>query len=328
MKYEQRRHLLTTINLILTALILLGVIVTAGWLMMLNREINTLRVEAGEMAVQLTLQSTLEAYEEEIAAEGLTEEGGAPSDEAEAPTDAPEATRTPSPTAREEETASADYSEIELFLSPELNELSDQRFFRLPPLSMNFPEGWGFLFDSNGKLTVIDAAGEESAMEIIAKNTRREFLLNEIGSFQLLADGSLSWFADTTPRQGLGAGDYEIWFNVGDYTSSPITITVDDAPMSRILQSVAMYRTFEDLEADNRYLSFDSYQEPMSMYGYTVMEDGTLFIRVWRSHDKFYYWIKGDFVMHPDRGILYNDLEDLKDETGAVIIPEIHHPEE
>ncbi len=320
---EKKQYRLIVLNFILTALILLGVIIAAGWLLMLDQRVNQLSNTAGQLAIQLTLQSTLAAYQEEIAVE--IREDVEPQPITAVETEAPEVETTPAPTAtpRPNELTVSNFEEIQLILNPGLDELSDQRFFRLPPLSFSFPEGWGFRYNSTGTLTVIDSFGNETTMKIHASNNRREFYLNEIGAFTLLPDGTLCWYPDTTPRQGLGAGGYQLFFTIDDYTSEPIIITVEDPPMARILESIPMYRTYTDIIEDRRYLSFASQQEPMSMYGYMVLEDGSIYIRVWRSHDKFYYWVKGNFVMHPDEGLLYNDLEDLLNPDGSEMIPEI-----
>ena len=322
---EKRRQFLTVINLILTALILIGVIIVAGWLLMMEQRINELSAASGEMAIQLTLQSTLEAYEEEIASEVPSENISQPAEEIQAPVEeetAPASTATPKPN----ELTDAYFSQIELIPNPMLDELSESRYFRLPPLSFQFPEGWTHRYNTKGELTVIDSFGHETAMSIISSNSRQEFILNDIGRFDLLTDGTLCWYPDTSPRQGLGAGEYQLWLEIDDYNSEPIAITLDDAPMARILEAVSMYRTYDDLVEDRRYLSFASQQEPMAMFGYMIQDDGSIYIRVWRSHDKFYYWVKGDHVMHPDLGILYNDMEDLLNEGGSEIIPQIEFP--
>jgi hypothetical protein len=322
---EKSRQLLTVINLILTALILIGVIVVAGWLLMMEQRINELSAASGEMAIQLTLQSTLAAYEAEIAEAPQEQEAALePTEIIEAPT--AEATLANTATPKPNELTEAYFNQIELIPSPMLNELSDKHYFRLPPLTFAFPEGWDYRFNTAGKLTVLDAFGHETMMTILASNTRKEFVLNDIGAFELLSDGTLSWFPDTTPRQGLGAGQYQLWLEIDEYASAPIAITLDDAPMARILEAVSMYRTYDDLIQDRRYLSFASQQEPMAMYGYMLQDDGSLYIRVWRSHDKYYYWVKGDHVMHPDLGILYNGIEDLLNDEGAEIIPLIEIP--
>lgn len=319
---EKRRQFLTVINLILTALILIGVIIVAGWLLMMEQRINELSAASGEMAIQLTLQSTLDAYQEEISSDAPLENTPQPTEEIQEPTDE-ETTLAPTATPKPSEFTDAYFSQIKLLPNPMLDELSESRYFRLPPLSFQFPEGWTYRYNTNGKLTVIDSFGHETSMSIMTSNSRKEFILNDIGRFDLLADGTLSWYPDTTPRQGLGAGEYQLWLEIGEYTSEPIAITVDDAPMSRILEAVSMYRTYDDLVEDRRYLSFASQQEPMAMFGYMIQDDGSIYIRVWRSHDKFYYWVKGDHVMHPDLGILYNDMEDLLNEEGSEIIPQI-----
>ncbi|MEE4193817.1 MAG: hypothetical protein V2J07_01335 [Anaerolineae bacterium] len=320
---EKKQHRLIVLNFILTALILLGVIIVAGWLLMLDQRVNELSNTAGQLAIQLTLQSTLAAYQEEIAVEIQEEVEPQPIAAVETEEPVVEATLTATATPKPNELNFSNFQEIKLILNPRLDELSDLRYFRLPPLSFSFPQGWGFRYNSTGTLTVIDSFGNETTMRLHASNTRREFILNEIGTFTLQPDGTLSWYPDTAPRQGLGAGDYQLFFTIDDYTSEPVTITVEDAPMARILESIPMYRTYEDIVEDRRYLSFASQQEPMSMYGYMVVEDGSIFIRVWRSHDKFYYWVKGNYVMHPDEGLLYNDRQDLLNPDGTEIIPEI-----
>ena len=322
---EKRRQFLIILNLILTAMILLGVMIVAGWLLMLDRQVNQVSSAAGELAAQLTIQSDLEQYQAEIDTESNHgQENDLPVENA--ATDPPqeptaEVTITPKPT--ETELSESYFQNIQMLPSPMLDELSDTRYFRLPPLEFIFPEGWSYTFDSNGNLTISDSFENKTTMKIWAVNEMGEFLLNQIGIFKSLSDGTLSWFPDSTPRQGLGAGVYHLTIEIKDYTSAAINITVEDAPMARILESVPMYRTYEDILQDRRYLSFASQQEPMSMHGYTTTPDGTMYIRVWRSHDKFYYWVKGDFVMHPEKGLLYNDLEDLKDEDGNLILPKI-----
>jgi len=324
---DKRRQFLTTLNLILTALILLGVIIVAGWLLMLDQQVNQLNAAAGELAAQLTIQSDLDQYTAETESESepaqeqaaVEEEVVVENDPTLEPT--PAYTITPKPT--ESEMDQAHYESIVLVPNPMLKELSTTRHFRLPPLEFQFPEDWNYIFDTNGTLTLTDPFGNAANMQIWAVNDMGEFLLNQIGIFETLADGSLSWSPDTTPRQGLVAGTYHLSFEINDYTSEEMEITVEDAPMARILEAVSMYRTFDDILEDRRYLSFASQQEPMSMYGYTIGPDGNLYIRVWRAHDKFYYWVRGDFVMHPEKGLLYNDLEDLEDDDGNLMLPKI-----
>ncbi len=321
---DKRRQFMTVLNLILTALILLGVIIVAGWLLMLDRQINQISSAAGELAMQLTLESTLAAYEVEIITQSETEEEGAfyETDTVEPTpktTNAP--TITPKPT--HSELNQTFYQNISLVPSPMLNELSNTQYFRLPPMRIDLPEGWRYRFDTAGSLTITDSFDNETQMKIWAVNTQGEFLLNQIGVFNSLADGGLAWFPDTTPRQGLGAGQYEINFQIAEFSSDPLLITIHDAPMARILEAIPMYRTYDDIEEDRRYLSFASQQEPMSMFGYAITPDGTLYIRLWRAHDKNYYWVNGEFVMHPEKGMLYNDLEDLKDGNGQDIVPKI-----
>ena len=327
---NKRRQFMLTLNLILTAMILLGVIVIAGWMLMLDRQVSQISSAAGDLAIQLTLQSTLDTYREEIEAEETTAVALETEDTAAGElkkTDTPEAEPTKEPTSTpkpaESELDESGYEDISLILSPSLHELSEERYFRLPPLRFEFPEDWKFRFDSAGTLTIKDALDNETTMEVWADNPQTEFLLNEIGYFEALADGELGWYPDTTPREGLGAGEYRITFEIGEYISEPIRIFIEDSPMARILESIPMYRNYEDIEEDRRYLSFSSQQEPMSMYGYMISPEGTIYIRVWRSHDKYYYWVNGEFVMHPDRGLLYNSVEDLRDDTGQEIIPEI-----
>lgn len=321
---DKRRQFLTVLNLALTALILLGVIIVAGWLLMLDRQISQISSAAGDLAIQLTLESTLASYREEVG-QGEVEENGTASngdDSAEPTLKATTApTITPKPT--QSELNQTFYQNISLIPSPILNELSDAVYFRLPAMKIELPAGWSYRFDSVGTLTIVDSFNNEIEMKLWAVNNQSEFLLNEIGLFNSLQDGGLSWFPDTTPRQGLGAGQYEITFQIADYVSDPLMITINDAPMARILEAIPMYRTYSDIKEDRRYLSFASQQEPMSMFGYTITPDGTLYIRVWRAHDKNYYWVNGEFVMHPEKGILYNDLEDLQDEAGQDIIPKI-----
>lgn len=321
---EKRRSFLISLNLILTAMILLGVMIVGGWLLMLDRQVNQLSSAAGELAAQLTIQSDLEQYQADIDAQsGQEQANDMPAENPAEPTQepTPEVTITPKPT--ETELNTSFFEDIQILPSPMLDELSKTRYFRLPPLKFVFPTGWSYTFDSNGILTLSDPYGNKTTMKIWAVNEMGEFLLNQIGMFESMADGTLSWYPDSTPRQGLGAGVYQLTIEIKDYTSEPIEIQVEDAPMARILESVPMYRTYDDLLQDRRYLSFASQQEPMSMHGYTITPDGTLYVRVWRAHDKFYYWVNGDFVMHPEKGLLYNDLEDLKDEDGNLLLPNI-----
>ena len=328
-KTEKRRQLMVTLNLGMTALILLGVIVIAGWLLMLDQQVNQLSSAVGDMATQLTLQPQLDAYQEEIDAENEAEEQETSAEEP-APTDttpASEAAPTEIPTETPSELTETFYQQIQLVPSGILNELSDQRYFRLPPLIIELPDGWNYRYESEGKLTLSDSFGNEVEMIIRAVNGQGEFVLNQIGYFQSLANGGLSWYPDSTPHQGLVAGEYTITANIGGFVSSPLSISIEDAPMARILESISLYRTAQDIEEDRRYLSFDSQQEPMSMFGYMVSDEGILYIRVWRAHDKFYYWVKGEHVMHPEMAKLYNDLEDLQGESGEYIIPEIVLPD-
>lgn len=294
---------------------------------MLDQQVNQLNSAASELAAQLTIQSDLDQYAAEIENESEPAQAEPAADEEitaeDNPTPEPTTDYTPTPKPTASEMDASHYQNIVLVPNPMLKELSTTRHFRLPPLEFQFPEDWSYTFDTNGTLTLTDPYGNSASLQIWAVNEMGEFLLNQIGIFETLADGSLSWTPDTTPRQGLVAGTYHLSFKINDYTSEDMEITVEDAPMARILEAVAMYRTFEDILEDRRYLSFASQQEPMSMYGYTFGPDGNLYIRVWRAHDKFYYWVRGDFVMHPEKGLLYNDLVDLEDDEGTLMLPEI-----
>jgi hypothetical protein len=334
-KENKQGNLLVSLNLGMTALILLGVIILAGWVLMLDRQINHLNSLAGTMMnQQKTLAARADLSQQELAqlqqefdnlpTQVLLQNQAEPELPTPTPTTAEE--NTPTPTVVESELDDGHYDQIVLQLQPELYELSDERYFRLPPLSISLPTGWDFVYESNGDLTFIDPFNNAAEIQLWAVNTINTFLLNEYGSFDLLSSGDLVWYPNPVPFRGLIADEYSLFFTANDYSSEPISLTIEDAPMSRILQGSYMYRTTADISDSRHYLSFDSQQEPMPIFGYAVNRNGVLYVRTWREYDQTFYWIRGSRVMHHQTSLIYNEPTDFINEEGEAIAPEIKIP--
>jgi len=336
MNEENRQSkLLVSLNLGMTALILLGVIILAGWVLMLDRQINQLNVMAGNaMNYQNTLAARADLSQQELAqlqqeidrlaTQALLTNQEEP--ELSTPTPATAEETAPTPAAVESEPGATVFDRIVLQPQPNLYELSDERYFRLPPLAISVPAGWSFVYESSGNLTFIDDFNNPVEVKLWAVNTIDSFLLNEYGNFDHLTSGELVWYPDPVPFRGMIADEYSLFFTAGDFSSQPLSLTVEDAPMSRILQGSYMYRTTTDLSASRHYLSFDSQQEPMPIFGYAVNRNGVLYVRTWREYDQTYYWIRGNRVMHPEMGLLYNEPQDFINEAGEKTVPEIEIP--
>ncbi|HET59764.1 MAG TPA: hypothetical protein ENN32_05300, partial [Chloroflexi bacterium] len=293
-KENKQGNLLVSLNLGMTALILLGVIILAGWVLMLDRQINHLNsLAANMMNQQKTLAARADLSQQELAQ--LQQEIDNLPTQALLANQAEPELPTPTPTTAEENTPTSTVVESELnddhfdqiILQPqaELYELSDKRYFRLPPLSINLPDGWDFVYESNGNLTFFDPFNNVIEVQLWAVNTIDTFLLNEYGSFDLLSNGDLVWFPDPVPFRGMIADEYSLFFTADDFSSEPLSLILEDAPMSRILQGSYMYRTTADISDSRHYLSFDSQQEPMPIFGYAVNRNGVLYVRTWREYD-------------------------------------------
>jgi hypothetical protein len=334
-KENKQGNMLVSLNLGMTALILLGVIILAGWVLMLDRQINHLNSLAGNMMnQQKTLAARADLSQQELAQlqqeiDSLPAQGLLPNQaEPELPTPTPTTAEeiTPTPTGVKSELDDDHFDQIVLQPQPELYELSDDRYFRLPPLLISLPADWSFVYESNGDLTFIDPFNNAANIQLWAVNTIDTFLLNEYGSFDHLTSGELVWYPDPVPFRGLIADEYSLFFTTEDHSSHPISLTIEDAPMSRILQGSYMYRTTEDLRESRHYLSFDSQQEPMPIFGYAINKNGVLYVRTWREYDQTFYWIRGSRVMHHQIGLIYDEPADFINEEGEAIAPEIKIP--
>ncbi len=334
-KENNQSNLLVSLNLGMTALILLGVIILAGWVLMLDRQVNHLNALTGNvMNQQKTLAARADQSQQELAqlqqeidslpTQALLANQAEPELPTPTPTTAEE--NTPTPAVVESELNDDHFDQIMLQPQAELYELSDERYFRLPPLSISLPDGWDFVYESNGNLTFIDPFNNAAEVQLWAVNTIDTFLLNEYGSFDLLSSGDLIWFPDPVPFRGMIADEYSLFFTAENYSSEPLLITLEDAPMSRILQGSYMYRTIADISNSRHYLSFDSQQEPMPFFGYAVNQNGVLYVRTWREYDQTFYWIRGSRVMHSQMGLLYDEPADFISEAGESIAPEIKIP--
>jgi hypothetical protein len=327
---NKQSNLLVSLNLGMTALILLGVIILAGWVLMLDRQINHLNALTGNvMNQQKTLAARADLSQQELA-QLQQELGNLPTNqtETELPTPTPADDQEITPTAQTIQSEMDDDHFDQIMLQPqaELYELSNERFFRLPPLSISFPDGWTFVYESNGNLTFFDPFNNAIEVQLWAVNIIDTFLLNEYGSFDHLSSGELVWYPNPVPFRGMIADEYSLFITAEDFSSEPLSLILEDAPMSRILQGSYMYRTTADIRDSRHYLSFDSQQEPMPIFGYAINRNGVLYVRTWREYDQTFYWIRGSRVMHHQIGLIYNEPADFINEAGESIAPEIKIP--
>ncbi|MCD4753980.1 MAG: hypothetical protein K8R40_12995 [Anaerolineaceae bacterium] len=293
------------------------------WAISLHQSISDLKTESTALAAELTLAILVN----EQVAEQITQE--ATETKISEPTALPP-TSTTMPTATPDLLTDSSFNQIQFEFVPVINELSDQRHFLIPPLHITFPDGWAFLFDETGQLTITAPNETETQLFLHMENsvTADIFNLNTIGSFGHMINGDLVWHSpnfDEFPPE-ITPGEYKIMININGADYYNQTFLLEEAPQARILQSAPMFRTMQDLLNKQKYRSFADQQENMPMLGYTVLDDGRLFIRLWRPYDQYFYWVNGEYVMHPTLAIAYNTLEDLRDESDQWLIPEIVIP--
>jgi len=293
------------------------------WAISLHQSVSDLKTESTALAAELTVAVLVD----EQVSEQITQE---PTEtEISEPTALPP-TATPLSTATPDLLTDSNFNQIQFDFVPIIDELSDQRHFLIPPIHITFPEGWAFLFDKTGQLTITAPNETETQLFLRMENTETAelFNLNSIGSFGHMINGDLVWHSpnfDEFPPE-ITPGEYKIMININNINYYDQTFLLEEAPQARILQSAPMFRTMLDLLNKQKYLAFADRQESMPMLGYTVLDDGRLFIRLWRPYDQHYYWINGEYVMHPTKAIAYNTLEDLHDESDQWLIPEILNP--
>lgn len=305
--------------------VLLTAIGLAVWAVGLQKSISTLQNQSTEVAAQLTVEGLVEEQMENH----VTEEPQTTSQ----PTSLPP-TLTPQPTnpptATPDLLTSDNFSQISFEFVPEVYELSDQTHYLIPPLHLLLPEEWSYVFEDSGKLTIAAPNEAETQLYLQMKNTATGaiFNLNEIGKFWYMATGDLAWYPPNFKEVpfDLSSAEYEILIQINSQDYFSKTFILEEAPQARILQSAPMYRTLQDIVDKQRYRSFGNQQEAMPMLGFNVQDDGRIYVRLWRQHDEEFYWINGEYVMHPDLPIAYNTLEDFQDEAGNWLIPEIKLP--